>query len=121
MGSHCHSTYFNIAQNISVLVNKSLPFKLLDVALDPDDGYVHTHILSQTWSVVGLYLPPLASLVLLNKITSKLVDFAADHLILLDDFNMAPDPSLDWIATTASHYLGLETWAETYGLTDVWR
>lgn len=38
---------------VSVLVNKSLPFTLLDMVLNPDGKYVivNARILSQTWSV----------------------------------------------------------------------
>lgn len=120
VGSHYHSTYSTFARGVSVLVNKSLPFKLLDMALDSDGIYViiNAQIFSQTWSIVSLYLPPPASLTILNKITSKLAEFAADHMILLGDFNVAPDPTLDRMAAASS---ALQTWADTYGLTDVWR
>lgn len=66
------------------------------MALDPDGRYVivHARIFSQLWAVLGLYLLPLASLLLLNRITAKLAEFASDHKVLLGDCNMAPDPSL---------------------------
>lgn len=76
-GHHYYSTYSNFARGVSVLVRKSLPFKLLDLILDTDGRYIllHVHIECLTPVVVGLYLPPPASLKLLNRITANSPNF----------------------------------------------
>lgn len=120
MGHHYHSTF---SRGVIILVLKSLPFRLLDLALDPDGRYViiHAKIYSLTWTIVGLYLPPPASLLVLNQITGKMADFASDNNVILGDFNLVPDPDLDRLTPAGHHCPGLAEWAGTYGLTDVWR
>lgn len=70
---------------------------------------------------MDLYLPPLASLSLLNQITSRIAEFAVDNSVILGDFNLAPDSDMDRISTSGPLHSGLLEWAETYGLRDVWR
>lgn len=40
LGRHHHSTYSTFARGVSILVNKTIPFKLLDMVLDPDGRYI---------------------------------------------------------------------------------
>lgn len=48
---------------------KTLPFKLLDLVLDPDGRFVLIHALIHNllWVLLGLYLPPPAGTVPLRK------------------------------------------------------
>lgn len=62
-----------------------------------------------------------ALLKLLNLITAKLAQFPSDNVVLMGDFNLVPDPSMDRCAATGTTRQGLAAWADTYGLTDVWR
>lgn len=57
---HYHSTHSNFARGISILVHKSLPFRLLDLVLDSEGRYVliHAQIHSIKWVIAGLNLPP---------------------------------------------------------------
>lgn len=71
--------------------------------------------------LVAAAMPPPASLQLLNQITAKIAELASDHVVMLGDFNMTPDSGMDRLAAAGPHYSGLGTWAETFGLTDVWR
>lgn len=68
VGHYYHSTYSNFARGVNILVLKTLPFKLPDLVLDPDGRFVLVHALIHNlpWVLVGLYLPPPASLKLLN-------------------------------------------------------
>lgn len=123
VGYHYHSTHSSFARGVSVLVLKTLPFWLLDLALDPDGRFVmiHATIYSLTWTIVGLYLPPPASLSLLKQITSKMAEFASDNSMILGDFNLVPDLAMDRLTFVGHPCSGLAEWANTYGLTDVWR
>lgn len=60
VGHHYHSTYSNFARGVSVLVLKNLPFKLLDLILDPEGRFVMVYALIHNipWVLVGLYLLP---------------------------------------------------------------
>lgn len=122
VGYHYYSTHSNFARGVSVLL-KSLPFQLLDLAPDTDGRYViiHAKIYSLTWTIVGLYLPPPASLLLLNQITSKMAEFASDNNVIRGDFNLVPDSGIDWLMSVGHPCSGLAEWADPYGLTDVWR
>lgn len=61
VGHTYHSTYSNLAKGVSVLVHKSLPFRLLALDVDPGGRYViiHAIIMNLELVVVGLYVPPL--------------------------------------------------------------
>lgn len=63
---------------MSVLVLKSLPFKLLHLDLDPDGQYVLLHVLIECWETTfdGVYLPSPASVQL-----EKVVAFVDEHAI----------------------------------------
>lgn len=92
MGEPSLSFHLLFARGVSVLVLKMLPFKLLDLALDPEGRYVMIYALIQNllWVIVGLYLPPPASLRLLNLIIAKLAQFPLDNVVLMRDFNLVP-------------------------------
>lgn len=118
VGHHYHSTYLTSARGVSVMVHKSLPFKLLDPALDLEDRYVilHAQIHCLKWIIVGLYLSPPASLALLNRITAKVAEYATDNIV-----NLVTDMDMDRQTATNSSNQGLSEWAATYGLQDVWK
>lgn len=106
-----------------MLVLKTLLFRLLDLALDPDGSNViiNAKIHSLTWTIFGLYLPPPASLLLLNQIPSKMVEFASDNTVILGHFNLVPDSGIDRMSSMGQSCSGLVAWVDTYGLTGVWR
>lgn len=112
---HYHSTHSSFA---SVLVLKSLPFRFLDLALDLDGRYViiDAKVHSLTWTIVGLYLHPPASLMLLNQITRKMAEFVSDNTVILGDFNLVPDPGMDRMSSVGSPVLDWPV-----GRMDVWR
>lgn len=60
-----------------------------------------------TWTIVGLYLPPLASLLWLNLITSKMAEFASDNAVILGDINLAPGSDMDRLISVGNHCSGL--------------
>ena len=70
MGHYYHSTYTSRARGVSILIRKSLPFVLLDVKLDSEGRYVVLHATIDTLPMVlvGLLLPPPATVGLLMKI-----------------------------------------------------
>lgn len=123
VGHHYHSTYSNFARGVSILVLKTLPFKLLDLILDPDGRFVLVHALIHNlpWVLVGLYLLSLASLKFLNLISAKLAQFPSDNVVLMGDFNLVPDSGMDRCAIVGTTRQGLVAWADRYGPTDVWR
>lgn len=58
--------------------------------LDPEGKFVvlHAVIGNVSMVVVGLYIPPPASLSLLNKITQIIANFSIDNIVLARDFNL---------------------------------
>lgn len=54
------STYTNYSRGVSILVHKSLPFKLLTLELDPDVRLVILHAVIDRLELMGegLYPPP---------------------------------------------------------------
>lgn len=82
---------------------------------------IHALIYDLPWVLVGLYLPPPASLKLLNLISGELAQFPPDNVVPMGDFNLVPDSDMDRCAAVGTTRHGLAEWAKTYGLTDVWR
>lgn len=123
VGHQYHSTYTNYSRGVSILIHKSLPFKLLALELDPEGRFVILHAMVDRLElvVVGLYLPPLASTRLLNQLVSKIATYATDNVVILGDFNLAPDPGVDRLSPGAGSSSELLSWAEASNLTDVWR
>lgn len=76
---------------------------------------IHALIHNMQWVIVGLYLPPPASLQVLNQITAKITEFSTENVILLGDFNLVPDARLDRLLARPP---GAGAWADTYGLHD---
>lgn len=70
---------------------------------------------------MGLYLPPPASIRVLNQIISKIAAFGTDNVVILGDFNLVPDPTMDRLTSGTGSPSELSSWAEASNLTDVWR
>lgn len=70
VGGHYHAPYSNYARGISILVNKSLPFQILEVKLDPGGRYILLHALISEipFVIVGIYLPLPADVNVLNEL-----------------------------------------------------
>lgn len=62
-----HSSYSNFARGVSILVWNSLPFQLFHLELNLEGRYIVIHAIIEKVELVlvGLYIPPLASLWLL--------------------------------------------------------
>lgn len=71
--------------------------------------------------VVGLYLPPPASMRLLNQLITKIVAYSTDNVVILGNFNKVPDPGMDRLSTGVCIPSELFAWVEASNLTDVWR
>lgn len=115
---------FLFARGVSILVWKSLPFCFLHLELDPDRRYIVIYAMIECLElvlVVGLYIPPPASLHILHRITATFANFSTDNIIIMGDFNMPLDPELARLATVSGALSQLSAWAEAYGFTDVWR
>lgn len=52
--------------------------------------------------VVGLYLPPTASIRLLYTLVANLAIYSTDNIIFMDDINMVPDPEMDRISSVGA-------------------
>lgn len=80
-----------------MLIHKSLSFTLMDLHLDPGGRFVIMHMVvaKVPMAVVGLYIPPPASLTILNKITQYLANLSVENIVLAGDFSMPPCPALD--------------------------
>lgn len=82
---------------------------------------IHALIYHVPWVIVGLYLPPPASLQVLNQITTKIAEFSTENVVILGDFNLVPDIAMDRLTPSGTSHRGLTDWADTYGLCDIWR
>lgn len=69
--------------------------------------------------VVGVYIPPPATLTILHKIAPIFANYSRAAVLLAGDFNM-PNPSLDKFNPDLATGFPLARWADVYGLTDVW-
>lgn len=89
---------------MSILIRKSLPLCLLALEVDPGGRYViiHATIMNLEVVIVGLYVPPPASISFLYQLVSKLSQCATDNILLLGHFNMIPDPGMDRLSQTSS-------------------
>lgn len=105
------------------MVLKTLLLRLLDLTLDLDGKYViiYAQIHSLKWVIIGQYLLPPASFLLLNQITAKIVGYATKNTVILGNINLITDSGMDRLTADGPAYSGLAAWAETYGMTDVWR
>lgn len=84
-------------RGVSILVRKSLPFRLLGLVLDPDGRYIIIHAMVECLELllVAVYIPPPASTKLLHKLSPLIANYGTDNLLLMEDFNMTPNPGLD--------------------------
>lgn len=70
---------------------------LLDLHLDAEGSYVMLHALCNHLDlvIVGLYIPPPASMSHLFKLASIVAQYPTVHIILAGDFNVPPNPTMD--------------------------
>lgn len=116
-----HATYSSYARGVSILIHKSLTYELLDVKLESRYVLLHVIIDALELLIVGIYIPPPATVSLLKCLIPILSSFATDNIIIAEDFNMFPNPSLDRLVSGAATDSALSKWASLYGLADVWR
>lgn len=123
VGHYYNATFSSYARGVSILIHKNLTFTLLDLHLDPEGRYVAMHavIANMPMVIVGLYIPPPASLLILNKIARFIAGCSTDNVVLAGDFNMPPCPAVDRLTPDGSVESPLSKWASTFDLTDVWR
>lgn len=97
VSEHFHATYSNYSHGVSILIQKALPFQVLEVSTDQDGRYIilHVSIYNKKMVLVGLYLPPPASVSILNDIMNMVLWYDTPAILLLGDFNMVPCPDLD--------------------------
>lgn len=91
--------------------------------LDPDGRYVVIHGMVECLELVlvGLYIPPSATIRLLHKITTLIATYSTDNVIFMGDFNMPPNPEMECFTSTGGSSSDLSVWAKAYGFTNVWR
>lgn len=108
---------------MSILICKSLTFRLLALEVDPGGRYViiHAIIMNLEVVIVGLYVPPPASISFQYQLVSKISQYATDNVLLLGDLNMVPDLGMDRLAQSSSSATALKAWVEAFNFTDVWR
>lgn len=71
--------------------------------------------------LVGLYLPPPASIAILTDIMTIALKYDTLAVFLMGDYNMVPCPALDRLHGMPLDTSALTQWASTFVLTDVWR
>lgn len=110
VGHAYRSTFSNLARGVSVLIRKSLSFRLLALEVDPVGRYViiYANIMSLEVIIVGLYVPPTASISFLYQLVSKISQYATDNVLLLGDFNMVPDPGVDRLSQSSGSAIDLQ-------------
>lgn len=123
VGLHYHSTFSTYARGVSILVHKTVPFRLLEVKTDKEGRYVilYANIYDKNVVLVGLYIPPPANGNVLHEIMQTVVQYDTTFVYLLGDFNMAPSVEQDRLHRSARDTPDLRQWADLYALTDVWR
>lgn len=100
VGHYHHATYSEYAWGVSILIHKSLVYDLLAVKIDPEGRYVLLHVVIDAVEmlILGLYIPPPATVSLLKYLTCLLSEFATDNIIIARDFKMLPNPSLEAVS-----------------------
>lgn len=109
IGYHYHASYFFFSRGVSILVHKTMPFKLLHLDLDPGGWYVGIHVILDALEVVllGFHLPPLTSLKFLCKVTTIFATYALDNIIVMGDFNLFPNHGLERMTSDGAMTSGL--------------
>lgn len=93
------------------------------VHLDPGGKYVvlHAVVHSLPMVLVGLYIPPPATVGLLTKVAQLVAAYPVAAVILAGDFTMVPWPNMDKLTPDMATDSPLSNWSSTFGLMDVWR
>lgn len=94
---------------------------MLEVRTDPDGRYViiHASVYDKNMVLVGLYLPPLASVLILNDIMQVFLSYDTSAIFLMGDFNIVPYPNLDRLRGVSRVTSALTQWASSSALVDV--
>lgn len=76
---------------------------------------------AQRWALVNVYIPPPFVSTILYTILTKHAPFQLHHIVLGGDFNAILDSTLDTSNLFRNDPPELATWADTFGLQEIWR
>lgn len=96
VGAYYHSTRL-IPLTLGVSASWSISrLGLLDLHLDPDGRYVALHAMCDRLEllIVGIYIPPPATVDILKKLALIIAQYPSAGVILTGDFNMTPNSAL---------------------------
>lgn len=118
-----HASYFTYTREVSILVNKSLPYVIEAVHTDPQGKYVNlvTLFWQQQYVFVGIYIPPPFQPATLLQILVEIAPYCPTKLLPLGDFNAVLSLDLDRPVSTRSSTRDLLKGALSTGLTEAWR
>lgn len=123
LGSHYHATYASYSRGVRILVQRSLPFQLIDVKIYSEGRYIILHALIgfTVYVLVGLYLPRPVDITLLYSIMQTVSQYWETNVLLFRDFNLVLCSTLDRLHPAARWSPGLSQEASTFVLVDIWR
>lgn len=92
-----HSVYSSYSRGVSILVKKEVLFSCRDVKIDPMGCYIFLYcfIEGYPYVIANLYIPPPFKLEILYCLLEYVEDKGDVPIIIMGDFNMALDSSLD--------------------------
>lgn len=105
IGSTYDSVYSSYVRGVSVLVNKALPFKLIDLHIDHSGRYIilHASLRGRDYVFAGVYVPPPFKRGVLDDIMAKISLYPSAPFMLLGDFNATLIHTLDRLQPHQTH------------------
>uniref|UniRef100_A0A8C5MMK0 Reverse transcriptase domain-containing protein n=1 Tax=Leptobrachium leishanense TaxID=445787 RepID=A0A8C5MMK0_9ANUR len=97
IGYQTSAPYMNKKRGTAILLNKSLPFIVLDEANDTHGRFsiVLASLLGETYLLVNIYAPHPPHLQFFSDLYASLLQYTYTHCIIGGDFNAVLDPVLD--------------------------
>uniref|UniRef100_A0A8C5PV52 exodeoxyribonuclease III n=1 Tax=Leptobrachium leishanense TaxID=445787 RepID=A0A8C5PV52_9ANUR len=97
IGYQTSAPFTNKKRGTAILLNKSLPFTVLDEVNDPQGRFtiVMMSVLGETYLLVNVYAPHPPHLQFFSDLYATLLQYTFTHCIIGGDFNAVLDPVLD--------------------------
>lgn len=122
-----HSTHSSYSRGVSVLISSGLAFSCSQSRVDEYGRYIFLSCLieNKRYVLANVYIPPPFSMAILDDLASFIVDSPGTPVIVVGDFNMRMNNSIDRFPpksrTGGAPKSPLLQYCEEIGLVDIWR